>query len=128
MLQGEPDKYQGSVANIAAPCPQGTEGFEAHMDRLMELTEYMVRRIKSMPDKFYLLMEPECVNVSFWYIPSRLRNATKNNDWEQELGKVLFWQNFTLVEFYLGLFLNVRQLYKLLLVQKSFTQISQVFD
>lgn len=81
------------------------------MDRLMELTEYMVRRIKSMPDKFYLLMEPECVNVSFWYIPSRLRNATKNNDWEQELGKVWY-----LVEFYFCLFLNVRQLYKLLLV------------
>ncbi|XP_046682896.1 glutamate decarboxylase isoform X2 [Homalodisca vitripennis] len=67
---------------------KGTDGFEAHMDRLMELTEYMVKRIKSMPDKFFLLMEPECVNVCFWYVPTRLRNQSKNNVWEQELGKI----------------------------------------
>lgn len=59
------------------------------MDRLMELSEYMVKRIKAMPDKFYLLLEPEMVNVSFWYIPTRLRNVPKNADWEQELGKVM---------------------------------------
>lgn len=36
------------------------------MDRLMELTEYMVRRIKEQPEKFRLVIEPEMVNVSFW--------------------------------------------------------------
>lgn len=53
---------------------QGTEGFEKHMDRLMELSEYMVRRIKQMSDKYYLILEPEMVNVCFWYLPTRVRN------------------------------------------------------
>lgn len=58
------------------------------MDRLMELSEYLVKRIKDQPDKFYLIMEPEMVNVSFWYIPSRLRNMPHSKHREQELGKV----------------------------------------
>lgn len=58
------------------------------MDRLMELSEYMVRRIKEQPDKFYLIMEPELVNVSFWYIPTRLRKVPHSPQREQDLGKV----------------------------------------
>lgn len=58
------------------------------MDRLMELTEYMVKRIKDQPDKFYLILEPELVNVSFWYIPTRLRKVPHSANREQELGKL----------------------------------------
>lgn len=58
------------------------------MDRLMELSEYMVKRIKEQPDKFYLIMEPEMVNVSFWYIPTRLRKMNHTPCREAELGKV----------------------------------------
>lgn len=54
----------------------------------MELSEYMVKRILEQPDKFYLIMEPELVNVSFWYIPSRLRNMPHSPQKEQALGKV----------------------------------------
>lgn len=54
----------------------------------MDLSEYMVQRIKENPDKFYLILEPEMVNVSFWYIPKRLRGITHNKNREQELGKV----------------------------------------
>uniref|UniRef100_A0A1B0DFY0 Glutamate decarboxylase n=1 Tax=Phlebotomus papatasi TaxID=29031 RepID=A0A1B0DFY0_PHLPP len=55
---------------------KGTEGFADHMDHLMDLAQYQVKKIKQNPDKFYLIMEPECVNVSFWYIPKRLREGT----------------------------------------------------
>lgn len=58
------------------------------MDHLMELSEYMVKRIKSMPDKFYLLLEPEMVNVSFWYIPKRLRSMPHNPERVKILGEV----------------------------------------
>lgn len=58
------------------------------MDKLMELSEYMVKRIKEKPDKFYLILEPEMVNVSFWYIPTRLRKIAHTPAREQELGKV----------------------------------------
>lgn len=54
----------------------------------MEMSEYMVKKIKANPDKFYLILEPELVNVSFWYIPKRLRNMPHNKTREQELGKV----------------------------------------
>lgn len=58
------------------------------MDRLMELSAYMVKRIKEMPDKFYLILEPEMVNVSFWYIPTRWRGVAHSAQREVELGKV----------------------------------------
>lgn len=69
---------------------QGTEGFEKHMDRLMELSEYMVRRIKQMPDKYYLILEPELVNVCFWYLPTRVRNMPHTAERIKILGEVCF--------------------------------------
>lgn len=63
------------------------------MDRLMELTDYMVRRIKEMPDKFYLILEPELVNVCFWYLPSRVRQMPHNPQREKILGEVRFYVN-----------------------------------
>jgi glutamate decarboxylase len=67
---------------------KGDAGFEAHMDRLMELTQYEVKRIKEQSEKFHLILEPECVNVSFWYIPKRLRGTPHTPEKEQELAKV----------------------------------------
>lgn len=69
---------------------KGDAGFEAHMDRLMDLTQYEVKRIKEQSDKFYLIMEPELVNVSFWYIPKRLRGVRHSAEKEIELAKVKF--------------------------------------
>ncbi|XP_059613482.1 glutamate decarboxylase [Phlebotomus argentipes] len=67
---------------------KGTEGFADHMDKLMDLAQYQVKKIKQNPDKFYLIMEPECVNVSFWYIPKRLRGVPHDSKKELELGKI----------------------------------------
>jgi glutamate decarboxylase len=67
---------------------QGTSGFERLMDRLMELSEYMVRRIKEQPDRFHLILEPEMVNVSFWYLPRQLRGIPHDAHKEIKLGKV----------------------------------------
>ncbi|KAI8441309.1 hypothetical protein MSG28_014932 [Choristoneura fumiferana] len=55
--------------------PRFDTGDKRLMDRLMELSEYMVRRIREQPDRFYLIMEPELVNVSFWYLPRQLRGV-----------------------------------------------------
>lgn len=67
---------------------KGTDGFGRTIDQLMELALYQVRRIKAQSDKFYLIMEPECVNVLFWYIPKRLRGVPHNASKEIELAKV----------------------------------------
>ncbi|XP_072389109.1 glutamate decarboxylase [Diabrotica undecimpunctata] len=67
---------------------KGDGGFEQLIDRLMELAEYMVKRIREQPDKFYLIMEPELVNVCFWYIPKRLRNEPHGPAREKKLGEM----------------------------------------
>ena len=54
----------------------------------MDLTAYQVEKIKSQPDKFYLIVpEPECTNVCFWYIPARLRSEKRDHWWQDELGR-----------------------------------------
>lgn len=70
---------------------KGTDGFERQQDRLMDLAQYQVRRIHEQSDRFHLIMEPECVNVSFWYVPKRLRGVPHDANKEKELGKVC-WQ------------------------------------
>lgn len=72
---------------------KGSDGFSDHMDHLMDLAQYQVKKIKQNPDKFYLIMEPELVNVSFWYIPKRLRGVPHDSKKEAELGKVITGSN-----------------------------------
>jgi glutamate decarboxylase len=56
---------------------------------MMGIQEYMVERLKSMPDKFHLIIdEPECTNVCFWYIPERFRSIPHSVQREQMLGEV----------------------------------------
>jgi len=68
---------------------RGMSGFEKQIDRLMDLTAYQVNKMKAMPEKFHLILDdPECTNVIFWYIPTRLRDEKKDHFWQDELGKV----------------------------------------
>lgn len=87
---------------------QGTEGFEKHMDRLMELSEYMVRRIKQMPDKYYLILEPEMVNVCFWYLPIRVRNMPHTQERIKILGDVRLKPSFENLQIFRTLFQRIR--------------------
>lgn len=48
----------------------------------------MVKRIKQMPDKYYLILEPEMVNVCFWYLPTRVRNMPHTAERIKILGEV----------------------------------------
>lgn len=49
----------------------------------------MLKGIKARGDKFYMILEnPELVNVSFWYVPARLRNVPHNEERAKELGRV----------------------------------------
>lgn len=91
ILQAAHFKYfVASITMLMQPIVQGTEGFEKQMDHLMEMSEYMVKKMKSMPDKYYLILEPEMVNVSFWYIPKRLRSMPHTPERVKILGEVSF--------------------------------------
>jgi len=68
---------------------KGTSGFEFQMDRIMELTQYQMRRMREMPEKFYIIVDhPEMVNVCFWYVPERLREMEHSQERMEDLGKV----------------------------------------
>ena len=68
---------------------KGTTGFEFQMDRIMELTQYQMRRMRELGERFHIIVEdPEMVNVCFWYIPERLRDQTHDQKRIEELGKV----------------------------------------
>jgi len=66
----------------------------------MELSEYMVEKIKASPDKYYLILEPEMVNVSFWYVPKRLRNIPHSPKRAESLGQVwVYLSNYNSIKF-----------------------------
>merc|ERR1719481_2221523 len=68
---------------------KGTSGFEFQMDRIMELTQYQMRRMREMPEKFYIIVDhPEMVNVCFWYVPERLWEIEHSQERMEDLGKV----------------------------------------
>ncbi|XP_075449544.1 cysteine sulfinic acid decarboxylase [Ascaphus truei] len=65
----------------------GSEGLERRVDRALEHTRYLVEQMKTR-EGFCLVMEPEFVNLCFWYVPPSLRGKQKSPDFWDRLGKV----------------------------------------
>ncbi|CAG7725611.1 unnamed protein product [Allacma fusca] len=54
---------------------KGIQGFEQHIDHIFRLKEFAVKQIKNRESAFQLVLpEPECTNVSFWYVPRSMRH------------------------------------------------------
>ncbi|CAI5788896.1 glutamate decarboxylase 2 isoform X2 [Podarcis lilfordi] len=68
---------------------KGTVGFEAHIDKCLELAEYLYNKIKNR-EGFELVIEgkPQHTNVCFWYVPPSLRNMEDNEERMNRLSKV----------------------------------------
>lgn len=67
---------------------RGDTGFEKRVNYLMDLAQYLVKCLKEQCDKFHLLIDPEYVNVCFWYIPKRLRGKPHDKEKEEEMGAI----------------------------------------
>ncbi|KAF3421047.1 hypothetical protein E2986_05029 [Frieseomelitta varia] len=52
---------------------KGTRGLEKHVDRVFELARYFTNYIRHR-EGFKLMLEPECTNVCFWYVPPSKRH------------------------------------------------------
>ncbi|XP_032871629.1 cysteine sulfinic acid decarboxylase-like isoform X1 [Amblyraja radiata] len=65
----------------------GTRGLEQKVDRAFACARYLVNEMKRRAG-FRLLMEPQCVNVCFWYIPPSLRGKEESPDFWKNLGMV----------------------------------------
>ncbi|XP_064149281.1 glutamate decarboxylase 1-like [Loxodonta africana] len=68
---------------------KGTYGFEAQINKHMELAKYFYKVLKER-DNFKLVFdaEPEFTNVCFWYLPPRLKHIPKGFERDQELQKI----------------------------------------
>jgi glutamate decarboxylase len=59
------------------------------LDRYMELAQYLVKRLEEKPDRFQVInSEPECVNVCFWYVPTRFRTMAPGPERMRLLGQI----------------------------------------
>lgn len=54
---------------------KGTTGFEKHVNRVFELSRYFLEMIRNR-NGWQLLLEPECTNVCFRYIPPSKRHLS----------------------------------------------------
>jgi len=65
---------------------KGTRGLEAHVDRVFALSRYFTDLIRTR-DGWNLLVESECINVCFRYIPPSKRHLA-GQELDQALHKV----------------------------------------
>ncbi|XP_071989102.1 cysteine sulfinic acid decarboxylase isoform X2 [Engystomops pustulosus] len=65
----------------------GSKGLERRVDRVLEHTRYLAEQMRRR-EGFHLIMEPEFVNLCFWYVPPSLRNQETSPDFWTRLGKV----------------------------------------
>ncbi|CAI9724269.1 cysteine sulfinic acid decarboxylase-like [Octopus vulgaris] len=67
---------------------RGDAGMAAKMDRVMELSQYLVDQLRAQDDFRLVLPEFEYSNICFWYIPPSLENQEETEEWWQKLSKV----------------------------------------
>nr|XP_009686211.1 PREDICTED: cysteine sulfinic acid decarboxylase [Struthio camelus australis] len=65
----------------------GTEGLERRGDRAFAFTRYLAEEAKRR-EGFQLVLEPEFVNLCFWFVPPSLRGKEGSADYWPRLGKV----------------------------------------
>ncbi|XP_042310664.1 cysteine sulfinic acid decarboxylase isoform X2 [Sceloporus undulatus] len=65
----------------------GTKGLEQRVDRAFAFTRYMANEMKKR-EGFQLVIEPEFINLCFWYVPPSLRGQEGQTDYSLQLGKV----------------------------------------
>lgn len=66
---------------------KGTKGFEKHVNAIFKHAEHFTSLVKNR-EGFELLLEPECTNVCFWYIPKKLRSLPRDESFDKQLHKV----------------------------------------
>ncbi|XP_033121802.1 cysteine sulfinic acid decarboxylase-like [Anneissia japonica] len=66
---------------------KGNKGFEAEINHKFNNSRYMANVIKSRKD-FILVLEPECTNVCFWYLPPCLQGLERTPEFWDRMRKV----------------------------------------
>ncbi|KAK3790045.1 hypothetical protein RRG08_040965 [Elysia crispata] len=66
----------------------GDSGMEAKIDLAYDKAHYLTEKLKITEGFKMVLPEFECTNISFWYIPKRLRGKVEDDGWWQEVNDV----------------------------------------
>ncbi|XP_071941824.1 cysteine sulfinic acid decarboxylase-like [Antedon mediterranea] len=66
---------------------KGNKGFEEEINTKFANSRYMAEVIKSRND-FTLVLEPQCTNVCFWYVPPRLQGLERTPEFWERMRKV----------------------------------------
>ncbi|CAI9734944.1 glutamate decarboxylase 1-like [Octopus vulgaris] len=64
---------------------KGEKGFEAHINRMFELGNYLRELIRKREGFKFVLEKGECTNVCFWYVPLRIREMDDDERKKSEL-------------------------------------------
>ncbi|KAL1128838.1 hypothetical protein AAG570_013372 [Ranatra chinensis] len=67
---------------------KGSEGLEKHVDTLFDNAKYLTEAIRNREGFELVVHQPECTNVTFWYLPPSLRNSRHTPDFAEKLHKV----------------------------------------
>ncbi|CAJ0598935.1 unnamed protein product [Cylicocyclus nassatus] len=60
---------------------KGMEGYREQVNMLMDHSAYFAKKVKET-EGFELIMEPEFLNVCFYYVPKKLRNLSKEEKYK----------------------------------------------
>ncbi|XP_022087158.1 glutamate decarboxylase 1-like isoform X2 [Acanthaster planci] len=67
---------------------KGTRGFENHVNKLFDLAQYLLEKLKSREGFKLVYDKPEHTNVCYWYIPPSLRSMEEGREKQLLLHKV----------------------------------------
>ncbi|XP_073726788.1 glutamate decarboxylase 1b isoform X1 [Misgurnus anguillicaudatus] len=68
---------------------KGTVGFEQHIDKCLEISDYLYNKIKNREGYEMVFQgQPQHTNVCFWYIPPSLRGMPDGDERREKLHKV----------------------------------------
>uniref|UniRef100_A0A8K9X2C8 Glutamate decarboxylase 1b n=1 Tax=Oncorhynchus mykiss TaxID=8022 RepID=A0A8K9X2C8_ONCMY len=68
---------------------KGTIGFEQHIDKCLDLSQYLYDKIRNRQGYEMVFQGPQHTNVCFWYIPPSLRGLEHNSEeYREKLHKV----------------------------------------
>ncbi|KAH8410196.1 hypothetical protein KR009_008115 [Drosophila setifemur] len=67
---------------------KGTQGLEAHIEKVFRMAEFFTAKVRERPGFELVLEQPECTNISFWYVPPSLRHMERNREFYERLHKV----------------------------------------
>ncbi|XP_014817309.1 PREDICTED: cysteine sulfinic acid decarboxylase-like, partial [Calidris pugnax] len=64
----------------------GTQGLAQRVERAFTITQYLAQEVKRR-EGFQLVVEPEFINLCFWFVPPSLRGREGSPDYWPRLGK-----------------------------------------